>query len=148
MSEIEISSEVEAIASAMLLTRGDLAKASREDTVPYNAMSLRAIVKDNPEIRMRYHELLVEELQDKGLHIAERILKMAELQEAAFGGSFIDDNGDEQPMPADPITVIRLSQEISRLITEGRMQVMSSKTASMLVNKEEAVEILAKYLDS
>ena len=67
-NEIVISHEFELIAQAMSVTRGDLAKASRLGTVEHNAMSLRAIVKDNPEIRKRYHELLAEEMQEKGRH--------------------------------------------------------------------------------
>lgn len=148
MSEIVISEEFEAIAQAMLKTRGDLGKASREDTVAYNAMALRSVVKDNPLIRTRYHELLAEEMQDKGLHIAERILKMAELQEAAFGGTYIDMNGNEQIMPADPITAIKLSREISTLIAEGKGQSMSAKATVILASKEDAAEILTKFIES
>lgn len=149
MSEIALqNSEFEIIAQAMLMTRGDLAKASRLDSVLHNAMSLRAIVKDNPEIRQRYHSLLAEELQEKGLHIAERILKMAELQEQAFGGTFTDEEGEEQPIPADPKTVIELSKEISRLIAEGKGQNMSPKAAVLIASKEDAAEILAGFLNS
>ncbi len=102
-SEIVISkmpNEFELIAEAMLITRGDLAKASRLDTVDHNAMSLRKVVKDNPEIRARYMVLLSEEMQEKGLHIAERILKMAELQEQAFGQTIMDSEGNELDIPA------------------------------------------------
>lgn len=149
MTESELMPiEFQKIAEAMLETRGDLAKASRLESVEFNAMALRAVVKNNPAIRQRYHELLAEELQEKGLHIAERILKMAELQEAAFGGTFEDMNGDTQMMPADPHTVIKLSQEISRLISEGKGQNMSPKSAIILASKEDAVEILANFLNS
>ncbi len=148
MSEIVISHEHELIAQAMLLTRGDLAKASRLDSVDYNAMSLRAVVKDNAHIRVRYHELLAEEMQEKGLHIAERILKMAELQEAAFGQTIIDSEGEKLDIPADPKTVIELSKEISRLIAEGRNQNMSAKSTIVLASKEDGKELLESFLNS
>lgn len=148
MEEIVISDEFEIISQAMLMTRGDLAKASRLDSIEYNAMALRAIVKANPEIRTRYHVLLAEELQEKGLHIAERILKMAELQEAAFGQTIIDSEGNNLDIPADPKTVIELSKEISRLIAEGKGQPMSSKSVMILASKEDGKELLESYLDS
>jgi hypothetical protein len=148
MSEIVISGEFELIAQAMLITRGDLAKASRSGTVDHNAMSLRAVVKANPDIRRRYHELLAEEMQEKGLHIAERILKMAELQEAAFGQTVVDSEGNDLDIPADPKTVIELSKEISRLIAEGKGQNMSSKTINLLVSKEDGKELLESFLNS
>ena len=151
-NEIVISHEFELVAQAMLVTRGDLAKASRLGTVEHNAMSLRAIVKDNPEIRKRYHELLAEEMQEKGLHIAERILKMAELQEAAFGGTIEIPNAEgevvEMPVPADPKTVIELSKEISRLIQEGKSQPMSAKNTLVLASKEDAKDLLMAFLNS
>ena len=151
-NEIAISHEFELIAQAMLMTRGDLAKASRLDSVEHNAMSLRAVVKDNPPIRQRYHELLAEEMQEKGLHIAERILKMAELQEAAFGGEMeiINAEGEKEmmPLPADPKMVIELSKEISRLIAEGKGQNMSAKHTMVLASKEDAKELLQAFLDS
>ena len=151
-NEIEISHEFELIAQAMLVTRGDLAKASRLGTVEHNAMSLRGIVKDNPSIRKRYHTLLAEEMQEKGLHIAERILKMAELQEAAFGGDMEVLNAEGEvvtmPMPADPKAVIELSKEISRLIQEGKGQPMSAKNALVLASKEDAEELFAAFLNS
>jgi hypothetical protein len=152
VNEIVISDEFELIAQAMLMTRGDLAKASRLDSVDYNAMSLRALVKDKPEIRQRYHELLADELQEKGLHVAERILKMAELQEQAFGGTMeiMNELGamEEVPIPADPKMVIELSKEISRLIAEGKQQNMSAKSTVILASKEDAKEILASFLNS
>ncbi|MEH6451355.1 MAG: hypothetical protein V7765_22020 [Oleispira sp.] len=147
-----LSDEYEVIAQAMLMTRGDLAKASRLDSVDHNAMSLRAVVKDNPEIRQRYHELLAGELQEKGLHIAERILKMAELQEEAFGGEIevMNEMGklETVPIPADPKMVIELSKEISRLIAEGKTQAMSAKSTIVLASKEDAIEILGRFLES
>lgn len=146
-----LSQEHELIAQAMLETRGDLAKASRLETVTYNAMALRAVVKDNPEIRVRYHELLAEELQEKGLHIAERILRMAELQEKAMGQTVMvqgPDGLEEMDIPADPKMVIELSKEISRLIAEGKNQNMSAKTTVVLASKEDAKEILANFLNS
>ena len=149
MSELQtLSHEEELIAQAMLFTRGDLAKASRLDSVDHNAMSLRAVVKNNPDIRKRYHELLAEEMQEKGLHIAERILKMAELQEQAFGHSIPDGEGGVIEIPADPGTVIKLSQEISRLIAEGKGTPMSSKTTLVLASAQDAKELLESFLDS
>jgi hypothetical protein len=147
-----LSNEFELIAQAMLLTRGNLASASRLDSVDHNAMSLRIVVKDNPPIRQRYHELLADELQEKGLHIAERILKMAELQEQAFGGEVevMNELGKMEtvPIPADPKSAIELSKEISRLIAEGKQQTMSAKSTVMLSSKEDAKEILAAFLKS
>lgn len=147
-----LSDEYEIIAQAMLLTRGDLGKASRLDSIDHNAMSLRALVKDNPEIRQRYHNLLADELQEKGLHIAERILKMVELQEQAFGGEVevLNEMGEMEtvPIPADPKMVIELSKEISRLISEGKGQAMSAKSTVVLASKEDAKEILSKFLES
>lgn len=141
----------EMIAQAMLMTRGDLAKASRLDSVEHNAMSLRAEVKAHPAIRARYHELLADELQEKGLHIAERILRMAELQEKAMGQTIMVDglNGmEEMDLPADPKMVIELSKEISRLIAEGKNQNMSAKATVILASKEDAKELLASFLNS
>jgi hypothetical protein len=148
---IVLSSEHELIAQAMLETRGDLAKASRLDTVDLNAMALRNEVKSNPLIRKRYHELLADELQEKGLHIAERILRMAELQEKAMGQTVMVEGMDgleEMEMPADPKMVIELSKEISRLIAEGKGQNISSKAAVIIASKEDAKELLSSFLDS
>ncbi len=149
--EHNLSLEHEAIAQAMLETRGDVSKASRLPSVSQNAMALRALVKANPQIRRRYHDLLADELMDKGLHITERILKMVELQEKAMGCTVMvegPDGMEEMDMPADPKMVIELSKEISRLIAEGRNQNMSSKAAVMLTSKEDAKEILNNFLDS
>lgn len=148
MSEIVISNEFEQIAQAMLTTRGDLIKASRLDSVDYNVMALRVIVKSNPDIRSRYHVLLAEEMQEKGLHIAERILKMAELQDAAFGQTIIDSEGNALDIPADPKTIIELSKEISRLIAEGKGQPMSAKAMVVLASKEDGKELLESFLNS
>jgi len=151
--ESPISRKHELIAQAMLQTRGDLAKASRFDAVAMNAMALRREVKENPVIRNRYHELLAEEMQEKGLHIAERILKMAELQEQAFGGEYEYTDPDTGVVSIrehlqDPKMAIELSKEISRLIAEGKGQNLSAKNAIILANKEDAQEILAKFLES
>ena len=146
-----LSQEHELIALAMLETRGDIAKASRSDTIVHNAMSLRAEVKKFPAIRARYRDLIAEELMDKGLHITERILKMAELQEKAMGCTVMvegPEGMEEMEMPADPKIVIELSKEISRLIAEGKNQNISSKSVVMLASKEDAKEILAAFLDS
>lgn len=147
-TELAIPHDHELIAQAMKVTRGDLAKASRFDQVPYNAMALRNIVKDNPDIRRRYMELLSGEMQEKGLHIAERILKMAELQDRAFGGEYLDDEGVTRNYPVDPKTAIDVSKEISRLIAEGKGQNMSAKAAVIIASKEDAQELLESFLDS
>ena len=147
-TEIALPHEHELIAQAMKVTRGDLAKASRFDQVPHNAMSLRRLVKDEPAIRRRYLELLSEEMQEKGLHIAERILKMAELQDRAFGGEYKDDEGNTRNYPVDPKTAIDVSKEISRLIAEGKGQNMSAKAAVIIASKEDAQELLTGFLDS
>lgn len=144
-----LTGEFERIAQAMAATRGNIALASRSDTVEHNAMSLRRVVKDNPIIRRRYQELLTEELAEKGLQISERILKLADLQERAFGGEMEDViTGDMVELPPDVRSVLDISKEISRLITEGRMQNMSEKSAKNLVSKENAEEILKKFLES
>jgi hypothetical protein len=148
MNEIAVSTEFELIAQAMLVSRGDLAKASRLDTVNHNAMSLRAVVKSNPEIRARYHELLAEEMQEKGLHIAERILKMAELQDQAYGQIIKDSEGNELEIPADPNTVVKLSVEISRLIAEGKTSTMSVKNTLIIASAQDAKELLESFLKS
>jgi hypothetical protein len=148
MNEIAVSTEFELIAQAMLESRGDLAKASRLDTVNHNAMSLRAVVKSNPEIRARYHELLAEEMQEKGLHIAERILKMAELQDQAYGQIIKDSEGNELEIPADPNTVVKLSVEISRLIAEGKTSTMSVKNTLIIASAQDAKELLESFLKS
>jgi len=149
MSDLIVSNKHEIIAQAMLATRGNLSKASRFDQVGLNAMALRAEVQDNPEIRARYHELLAQEMQESGLHIAERILKMAEMQEQAFGGSVMNpETGEMVEHMQDPKMAIELSKEISRLIAEGKGLNISDKSAVMLVSKEDAKEILAGFLDS
>lgn len=146
-----LSQEHELIALAMLETRGDIAKASRSNTITHNAMALRAVVKKYPQIRLRYRDLIAEELMDKGLHITERILRMAELQDKAMGCTVMvegPEGPEEMEMPADPKMVIELSKEISRLIAEGKNQNLSSKSVVMLASKEDAKEILANFLDS
>jgi hypothetical protein len=146
-----LSQEHELIAEAMLLTRGDIAKASREPNVQQNAMALRILVKKHPEIRRRYQEMLTDELMDKGLHISERILRMVDLQDKAMGQTVMVDgpNGmEEMDMPADPKMVIELSKEISRLISEGKNQNMSSKAAVAITSKEGAKELLLAFLES
>ncbi len=150
MSDLQLlDADSELIAEAMLTHRGNLALVSREPTIPYNAMALRALVKEHPQIRTRYHELLAEELQDKGLHIAERILKMAEMQEEAFGRTIPDpEGGDPIEIPPDPKMVIEISKEISRLIAEGKGTPMSSKTTLVLTSKQDAKELLESFLDS
>lgn len=158
MSEVVIANdplphEFELIAQALLEVRGDVAKASRYDAVEHNAMSLRKLMQEHPEIRKRYHELLTFELSESGLHIAERILKMVELQNQAFGGPYtyvdpLDGETKEGNAMPDPKMVIDLSKEISRLIAEGKASNMSSATAVVLTSKEDAKEILNEFLNS
>lgn len=144
---MELADSFEQTAQAMLLTRGDLVKVSRK--TGQNIMVLRTLVQQNPEIRNRYQELLAAEMQEKGLHIAERIIKMAELQEQAFGGMIEDpDTGEMVEHLQDPKMVIELSKEISRLISEGKGTNISTKAAVLLASKEDAREILAGFLDS
>ena len=144
---MELADSFEQTAQAMLLTRGDLVKGSRK--TGQNIMVLRTLVQQNPEIRARYQELLAAEMQEKGLHIAERIIKMAELQEQAFGGMIEDPTtGDMVEHLQDPKMVIELSKEISRLISEGKGTNISTKAAVLLASKEDAKEILAGFLDS
>jgi hypothetical protein len=144
---MELANSFEQTAQAMLLTRGDLVKVSRK--TGQNIMVLRTLVQQNPEIRARYQELLAAEMQEKGLHIAERIIKMAELQEQAFGGMIEDPTtGNMVEHLQDPKMVIELSKEISRLISEGKGTNISTKAAVLLASKEDAKEILAGFLDS
>ena len=143
-----LSSEKQTIAELMLKYRGNLVSVSRDAQCHYNAMALRRFVKDNPEIRTAYQGLLAEELQDKGIHITERILKMAELQEEAFGKTIIGEDGKPIDMPADPKMAIELSKEISRLIAEGKGQSMSTKHTLVLSSKKDIKEILDGFLDS
>ena len=144
--ELKIASRnIEVVAQAMLQTRGDVAKAARYDQVPFNAMTLRNYVRETPEVRLRYHALLAEELEFKGLHIAERILRMAELQEDAFGTEGTDE--DDPGTPADPRMAIELSKEISRLIAEAKDTNISNKAAIIISSKEDAKEILNKFLN-
>lgn len=140
-NEIPLTVEEENIAQAMLKTKGNLALASRLDTVSLNAMALRAKVRSNPSIRIRYHELLAEELQEQGLHIAERILEMSKLQQKAYGD-------EENNIPPDPKMAIELSKEISRLIAEGKNTNISNKSAMIITSKEGAAELLREFLKS
>ena len=141
MNDLVLNYEHELIAQAMLQTRGDLIKASRFDTILHNAMSLRREVLENPDIRVRYHKLLADELALSGLHIAERILKMADLQETAYGNP-------EEGIPCDPKGIVDISKEISRLIAEGKQQNISANSAVVITSKENAQEILRDFLDS
>ena len=79
------SNELENIATLMVTHTGNLAKVSRDSSIPYNAMALRNLVSKEPAIRRRYQQLLSESLQEAGLHIAERILAIKEMQDNAFG---------------------------------------------------------------
>ena len=115
-------------------------------------MALRLEVQQNPAIRTRYQELLAFEMQEKGLHIAERILAMAELQEQALGGEYEHTEEDGSVVIRthlqDPKMAIELSKEISRLIAEGKGANMSANSAILIASKEDAREILARFLDS
>ena len=135
------ATDIEQIAQAMLAEHGDLAKASRHNTVQYNAMALRKVVASEPAIRSRYQELLAEELQGAGLHIAERILSIKKLQDQAYGDL-------DKMIPADPKVILDCSKEISRLIAEGKGQDISGKSAIVLTSKEDAAELLAEFLKS
>ena len=135
------SNELENIATLMVTHTGNLAKVSRDSSIPYNAMALRNLVSKEPAIRRRYQQLLSESLQEAGLHIAERILAIKEMQDNAFGD-------EEKMIPPDPQTVISCSKEISRLIAEGKGQDVSGKSAIVLTSKEDAAELLAAFLQS
>ena len=135
------ATDIELIATAMLAEHGDLAKASRHDTVMYNAMALRKLVASEPAIRSRYQELLAEELESSGLHIAERILVIKKLQDIAFGDL-------EKMIPPDPKVILDCSKEISRLIAESKGVNISGKSAIAIVSKEDASEILGAFLES
>jgi len=139
--ELIVQGEIESIARAMLETRGNLAKASRLGSITMNAMQLRKFVSENSEVRVRYTELLTQELQECGLHITERILAMSDLQQGAFGDP-------DQDIPSDPKMVIECSKEISRLIAEGKGTNMNANTAIILTSREGAKELLAGFLDS
>lgn len=137
----ELIPKNELIATAMVEYKGNLALVSRLPEIPMNAMALRSYVAKEPLIRERYQELLAMELQEHGLHIAERILNMAKLQQDAFGNI-------EENIPPDPKTAIELSKEISRLIAEGKGTNISGKSAIILASKEDAVDILKEFLNS
>jgi len=135
----KLSTRDEEIANAMLKTKGNLALVSRLPEISMNAMELKNYVGLNQNIRARYHELLTEELQEQGLHIAERILEMAKMQQDAYG------NEGKGILP-DPKMAIELSKEISRLISESKSTNISNKSAMLITSKESAVEILQEFL--
>lgn len=141
LTELVLSGDDESIARLMVEHTGNLALVSRDPAVSMNAMTLRAHVRSTPNIRLRYQELLNDELVDSGLHISERILKMVKLQEIAFGDI-------ENDVPADPKLVIELSKHISELIKEGKQINVSQKSAMVLSSKEDAVEMLKRFLKS
>jgi hypothetical protein len=148
----EITTEFEAIAQAMLTTKGDLGKASRSKTIGCNAMQLREVVRKNPEIRRRYHELLAESIMEKSVHIAERVAEVADLKEQTLGGpmEIVNEVGEKEiiDMPADIKSYIEVSKELSRLIAEGKNQNMSAKAVVVLASKEDAQELLEGFLNS
>lgn len=138
---MELESQKEIIALAMLQTKGNLTLTSRLPQVNMNAMALRNFVAQNKEVRSRYHELLAEELQESGLLLAERILEMSIMQQKAYGD-------EEKDIPPDPKMAIELSKEISRLLAEGKQGNVSSSTAMIITSKEGASEILQRFLES
>lgn len=141
MNDLVLSDNDETIAQAMLKFKGNLAIVSRQPEIDMNAMALRSYVSSKQNIRVRYHELLAQELQEQGLHIAERILEMSKMQQDAYGNA-------ELNIPADPKMAIELSKEISRLIAEGKGTNISNKSALIITSKEGAVELLQEFLSS
>ncbi len=139
---MEITTQTEGIAQAMLETRGDLNKVSRLPSIGLNVMQLRELVKNTPEIRTRYQELLTFELQDSGLHISERLLKFSKVQDLALTG-----NIDEGILP-DYSLAISISKHISELIKESRSINLSSSSVVMITSKESVADILQDFLDS
>lgn len=143
-----LSHQDELIAQALLTTKGNVVSASRLDSVTQNAMALRLHLKEHPEIRRRYQELLGGALQECGLHIGERILKLAELQDKAYGYVEVDETtGENFEIPPDPKTVIDLSKEISRLMQEGRLANMSASAANRTASKQDVKELLEAFLN-
>jgi len=126
--------------SMMVEASGDITRISRREDIGMNAMELRRYVASTPSIRRDYHRLLADELQDYQLHIAERILSMAKLQQRAFGD-------EENDIPPDPKTAIELSKEISRLISEGKNTNVSPGSAKVMASKEDIKEVLRRFLE-
>lgn len=141
MSDLILSDTDEVISQLMLEYKGNLALVSRDPKVSMNAMALRSYVSTNKNIRMRYHELLAQELQEQGLHIAERILEMSKLQQQAYGDM-------ENDIPPDPKMAIELSKEISRLIQESKGTNISNQSAMIITSKQGAKELLQEFLNS
>jgi len=141
MSDLILNDMDEVISQAMLVTKGNLALVSRMPEIDMNAMALRSYVNSKQNIRVRYHELLAQELQEQGLHIAERILEMSKLQQDAYGDP-------DRNIPADPKMAIELSKEISRLINESKGTNISNKSALIITSKESAAELLQEFLSS
>ena len=127
------------IAERMLEHKGDLALVSRDPGTPMGLMQLRQYVRSHPEVRIAYHNMLAQALQESGLHAAERILKLADMQKHAYGDA-------ENNIPADPRMVIEISKEISRIILEAKGSSISSKTAVLIASKEDAAGILREFL--
>lgn len=135
-----IESDLNRQLPALMVTHsGDVSKISRLPDVGMNAMELRRYVAATPSIRRDYHRLLAEELQDYQLHIAERILNMAKLQQKAFGDA-------EKDIPPDPKMAIELSKEISRLLTEARGSHMNPENAKIIASKEDIEAVLERFL--
>lgn len=127
------------IAERMYYHKGNLVEVSKDPNTTMGLMQLRQYVRANPKVRIAYHQMLAEALQDAGLHTAERILKLAELQKDAYGDQDLN-------IPADPRMVIDLSKEISRLISESRETSISTTTAVLVASKEDAAGILKEFL--
>ena len=53
----------------------------------------------------------------------------------------------EVDVPADPKIYIELSKEISRLIAESKGQNITGKAAVIIASKENAADILDKFLN-
>ena len=146
MREIEVSSLDQTVASALLKHRGDAGLAAREPEVPYGAMELRKILQQRPEIRDLYQSMLAEELQTAGLQHAERLLRMADLQAKAYGGP-MEVDGEVIDMPPDPMTVVKLSQEISRLMAEAKSMPLTEEGAGAVAYRMDPRELLESYLE-
>lgn len=141
MNQELIPREFTDIAELMAEFNGDLVAVSRDPRTEHNAMSLRNFVSSNPMVRTEYNRILSEKLQNSGLQISERILKMVKLQDYAFGNK-------EENIPPNIPYAISVSREISALIKEGKNQNVSGKAAVMLVSKEDASELLQAFIDS
>ena len=136
-----LSKPDEELAELMVVYRGNLNKVSRDSACPLSVQKLRRHIQATPDIRGRYQQLLTESLQEAGLHISERILKMTDMQEEAYGD--IDND-----IPADPKLVIEISKHISDLIKESRGLNVDATSAVLLTSKESVQGLLEQFLKS